>query len=148
MGFIDLIRELRTGEADPGKAAAGMKFLGWLCLFGGVWNFVLPKVAPLKEAGFRLPEDFPYLALLAFSTVGVLSVFSALEVRLMFHRFLVPYEKMEDLPEKIGFFTAGLLIRSDLPGVPSRIRFSGFGMKKILQVVNDARADYRPTFAD
>jgi hypothetical protein len=34
-----------------------------------------------------------------------------LEVRVMFHRNFIPYEKMDDLPEKIGFFSRGLLIR-------------------------------------
>lgn len=342
MGFTDLIRELRTGKADPKKAAAGMKILGWVCLFGGVWNFVLPQVAPFKEAGFRLPAGYPVLALLAFFIIGALSLVSArgirdlepwgrrlaqgavgllllgvvlfalalpsmvplpvaghfrlvfpvfflialaqfalpawfgirylgrlpvrdpfsgdlpprlpdepaapsaspdsprykdspfpfgilgtflvlmalpmaaffigrqhlgpegfalvfllgfififvgptlfnylpspfakgrrqlaaftgggsiylfngswpffrlvvyddaLEIRVMLHRFLVPYDRMEDLPEKVGFFTTGLFIRSDLPGVPSRIRFSGFGMKNILRVLNDARAGRHP----
>ena len=64
---------------------------------------------------------------------------NALEVRVMFHRYLIPYDKMEAPPDKIGFFTSGLLIKSDLPGVPSSIRFAGFGMKKILQTVTQAR---------
>ncbi len=61
------------------------------------------------------------------------------EVRVEFHRFLIPYNKMVDLPNKIGFFSRGVLIKSDLPGVPSGIRFSGFGMKKILKVLNEMR---------
>jgi hypothetical protein len=62
------------------------------------------------------------------------------EVRVEFHRFFIPYNKMGDLPNKIGFFSRGVLIRSDLPGVPSGIRFSGFGMKKILKVLNEMRS--------
>ena len=46
------------------------------------------------------------------------------------------------IPDKIGFFSSGILIRSDLPDVPSSIRFSGFGMKKIMQVVSGARKAY------
>jgi hypothetical protein len=61
------------------------------------------------------------------------------EVRVEFHRFFIPYDKMGDLPNKIGFFSRGVLIKSDLPGVPSGIRFSGFGMKKILKVLNEMR---------
>ncbi len=61
------------------------------------------------------------------------------EVRVEFHRFFIPYNEMADLPNKIGFFSRGVLIKSDLPGVPSGIRFSGFGMKKILKVLNEMR---------
>jgi hypothetical protein len=62
-----------------------------------------------------------------------------IEVRVEFNRFFIPYNKMGDLPSKIGFFSRGVLIKSDLPGVPSGIRFSGFGMKKILKVLNEMR---------
>jgi len=350
MGFIDLIRELRTGEPNLKKAAKAMKFLGWGCLFGGLWNYVLPQVAPFKETGFRLPTYYPILALIGFSIIGALFLLSArgilemeswgkkagqaaitlllvgiflfsahimsefvqfttsdgsfkimfyiffaialaqfglpayfgfrylgrlptkddpystvhynpneisrslsermsegattlhseikykdspfpfgimvtfpfliavpllgmfigqkyagpesialifplvflfiflgptifnylsspfqknrklvtaftgggsiflfhgswpffrlmvyenaLEVRVMFHRFLIPYEKMDDIPNKIGFFSTGILIKSDLPDVPSSIRFSGFGMKEIVQIVSETRNSY------
>jgi hypothetical protein len=353
MGFFDLIREQRTGEPNLKKAAKAMNFLGWGCLVGGLWNFLLPQVAPFKETGFHLPTYYPLLALIAFSMIGALFLLSArgiremkswgkkagqaaitlllaaivlfpvlvmpdfvrlppgdgpfrivfyvflamamaqfvlpayfgfrylgrlparddpystinynpgeisrtladrmaegattargetrykdspfpfgimgtfpliiavplltmflgerfvgpegialmfpvmfgfiflgpaifnylsspfqenrklvtaytgggsiylfhgswpffrlmvyddaLEVRVMFHRFLIPYEKMEDIPGKIGFFSTGILIKSDLPDVPSSIRFSGFGMKKIAQAVNAARSAYMAT---
>lgn len=349
MGFIDLIQELRTGAPNPKKAAKIMKFLGWGCLFGGLWNFILPQTEPFK-ADFQIPASYPYVALIAFIAVGVLfliaargvleleprgkrfgqaavilllaeiilfplmilpefmqfpagggisknipyvffaialaqfglpayfgcrylgrlpvkdepydvsqynpdnisrslsekmnerttsqaveakykdspfpfgimgtfpfliavplllvfamekyggpeaiglvfpwvilfvflcptifnylpspfeknrkllasftgggSIFlfhgsvpffrlmvygDALEVRVMFHRFLIPFDRMEDFPNKIGFFTTGILIKSDLPDVPSSIRFSGFGMKKIVGVVNEARTSF------
>jgi hypothetical protein len=64
------------------------------------------------------------------------------EVRVEFHRFFIPYESMADFPEKVGFFTRGLLIASDLPGVPSKIRFAGFGMKNIVEIVSEARAKF------
>ena len=57
----------------------------------------------------------------------------------MFHRFFIPYNKMEDLPEKIRFFSSGIPFKSDLPGVPSTIRFYGFGSKGILEVVKEQR---------
>lgn len=66
------------------------------------------------------------------------------EVRTMFHRFFIPYDKMGAIPNKTGFFSRGLLIQSDLPGVPSSIRFSGFGMKKILKVLNEMRSKCLP----
>lgn len=350
MGFIDLIRELRTDAPDLKKAAKATKYLGWLCLFAGVWNFILPQVAPFKETDFHFPASYPYAALIGFTIVGALFLFSArgipemepwgkragqaaiilllaemflffalvmpgfmqfpatdptfriiacvffaiamaqfvvpayfgfrylgrlptkdepygtadydqehvtraisermneratsqhpemtykdspfpfgimvtfplliavplllmfvaqkyagpealgvlfpivflfifvgptifnylsspfevnrrlvasftgggsiflfngswpffrlmvyddaLEVRVMFHRFLIPFDKMDDIPSKVGFFTSGILIKSDLPEVPSRIRYSGFGMKKVVQVVNEARGAF------
>lgn len=65
-----------------------------------------------------------------------------LEIRAMFHRYFIPYDKMDNIPDKVGFFNRGLLIKSDLPDVPSGIRFSGFGMKKIVEVVNETRNNY------
>ncbi len=344
MGFMDLIRELRTGDPDVKKAANTMKYIGWFCLFGGVWNFTLPQLMPFDKAGFHIPASYPYAALVGFAVVGglflyaargirelepwgkkagqaailllmaevviffamvfpdmpdtdgtfriisrvffaiamaqfvvpayfglrylgrlptrrdpydssrynpdeitralsermnertgarpgepvykdspmpfgilgtfllligppmllviavqryagleamgvmipfvVLIIFTvppifnylpspfqqhrkliasftgggsiylfngswpffrvmvyedALEVRFMLHRFLIPYDRMDDIPDTVGFFSTGILIRSDLPDVPSRIRFSGFGMKKIAQTMHDAR---------
>ncbi|HTP66767.1 MAG TPA: hypothetical protein VMJ66_15350, partial [Geobacteraceae bacterium] len=83
---------------------------------------------------FLFSGSWPFFRLIVYE--------DALEVRVMFHRFLIPYEKMADLPGKIGFFSTGILIRSDLPGVPSGIRFSGFGMKNIIRVINDARSAF------
>lgn len=350
MGLFDLIRELRTGEPNLKKAAKTLKYLGWGCILGGLWNFVLPQIMPFKETGFSLPTYYPILALIGFSIIGALFLISArgtlemepwgkkagqiaiillifeillfsafvmpeftqfpstdrpfnfmfyiffaivmaqfvvpayfgfrylgrlptksdpccsvhfnsneishshseritdgvtnlypemkykdspvpfgivgtfplliavpllgmiigqkyvgpesmallfpfvflfiflgptsfnyfsspfqnnrklvtsftgggsifllhgswpffrllvyenaLEVRFMFHRFLIPYEKMDDIHDKIGFFTTGILIKSDLPDVPSSIRFSGFGMKKIVQIINETRNRY------
>ena len=62
-----------------------------------------------------------------------------LEIRVMFHRFFIPYERMDDIPEKIGFFSRGILIKSNLPGVPSGIRYQGFGMKRVVQEINRNR---------
>jgi hypothetical protein len=83
---------------------------------------------------FLFSGSWPFFRLMVYD--------DALEVRVMFHRFLIPYEKMDDIPNKLGFFSTGMLIKSDLPDVPSSIRFSGFGMKRIVQVVNEARNSY------
>ena len=68
-----------------------------------------------------------------------------IEVRVMLHRFFIPYDKMDDVPQKIGFFSRGLLIKSDLSDVPSSIRFHGFGLKKILELVNENRNKFKDT---
>jgi hypothetical protein len=64
------------------------------------------------------------------------------EVRVMFHRFYIPYEAMAEFPNTVGFFSRGLLIKSDLPGVPSSIRFAGFGMKRMVRTVREARTKH------
>ena len=83
---------------------------------------------------FLFNGSWPFFRLLVY-TDGV-------EIRSTFHRYFIPYNKMEDIPDKIGFFNRGILIRSDLPDVPSGIRFSGFGMKKILKVVNETKNEH------
>jgi hypothetical protein len=80
---------------------------------------------------FLFHGSWPFFRLIVYD--------DALEVRVMFHRFLIPYERMEDIPGKIGFFSTGMLIKSDLPDVPSSIRFSSFGMKKLVQIVSETR---------
>jgi hypothetical protein len=76
--------------------------------------------------------SWPFFRLLVYD--------DGVEVRVMFHRFFIPYDKMEDLPDKIRFFSlGGILFKSDLPGVPSRIRFHGRNSKKILEFVNERR---------
>ena len=83
---------------------------------------------------FLLHGSPPFFRLLIYS--------DGLEVRFMFHRFFIPYDEMDDIPDKVGFLSRGILIKSDLPDVPSGIRFSGFGMKKIVKVVNETRRKY------
>ena len=350
MSFLDFIRELRTGEPDPRKAARAMKILGWVCVLGGVWNCAIYYLAPFDESPFNLPASYPYLALIVFLSLGVIFLLSArgikegapwgkkvgqlavvllvasfigamffffpvdaiplkgndvpiiyiiflvvflaqfgvpayfgirylgrlpvkddfysdrrfepelisqvtdyevssgsltmhhkykdsfspfgllgtmslliavplvailivekyagpekmalvflpaflfiflspvvynflsspferdrslvaaytgggsfflfggswpffrliiyrdgIEVRVMFHRFFIPYDKMDDLPQKVGFFSRGILIKSDLPDVPSNIRFYGFGMNKIVEKLNEQRNKYMTT---
>ena len=343
MDFFDFIKELRKGEPDIGKAQKAMKILGWICIVGALWNFIIYFIAPFKDSPFNLPPQYPYLALISLLLIGALffrssrgigemepwgkksgqmatvllicvfvgfmffvfptkaiplhdntfsivflvfavvfvaqfivpayfgvrylarlpvkedysseryrpqgrsmiteeriyreriapqvrykeallpfgpigtfalllavpmliiligqkyygpefmpfffgpfflfiflgpvlynnipssfqkerkivasftgggSIFlfhgswpffrlivyeDGLEIRFMFHRFFIPYDKMEDIPDKVGFFNRGILIKSDLPDVPSGIRFSAFGMKKMVEVVNQTR---------
>lgn len=65
-----------------------------------------------------------------------------LEIRVMLHRFFVPYDKMSDPPEKLGFFNRGIFIESDLPGVPSGIRYSGFGMNKVIKTIKHHKSQF------
>lgn len=132
---------------------AGEKFLG-----EGVLMVILPIMFALFFLGTPLfnlmlsPFEKDRVLLKAYIGGGSIYLFNgswpffrlmvyadALEVRVMFHRFLIPYGEMEDIGDKVGFFSSGLLIKSDLPGVPSRIRFSGFGMKKIVKFVYETR---------
>ncbi len=83
---------------------------------------------------FLFNGSWPFFRLMVYK--------DGVEVRVMFHRYFVPYDEMADLPDKLGFFSRGLLIKSDLPGVPSRIRFSGFGMKNLVRTVSELRAKH------
>jgi len=347
MDYFDFVKELRRGKPSKKKAEKAMKIIGWICIFGAVWNFVLPLIAPFEKFPFNLPESYPLAALISLSIVGILFLISSrgirqkkrwgvqaaqisiilvlgimilfgvvcifllkdflpedtifliisaiiftlvfgqflilaffglqylgrlpvketdiseirfgieyqvddkvsetnsfisgqvhtykdalfpfgiggtfvllvggllitvftvgkylgesmmsviflagfafaffgpmiynrlpspfeknrqfiasytgggsvllfhgtwpffrlivyedgLEVRVMFHRFFIPYEHMEDIPEKVGFFSRGILIKSNLPGVPSGIRFMAFGMKKVVQTIIEAKTD-------
>jgi len=83
---------------------------------------------------FLFHGSWPFFKLIVYK--------DGLEVRAMFHRFFIPYDKMDDIPDKVGFINRGILIKSDLPDVPSGIRFSGFGMKKIVAVVTETRGKH------
>ena len=84
---------------------------------------------------FLFSGTWPFFKLIVYK--------DGLEIRVMFHRFFIPYDKMEDFPEKIGFFSRGILIKSNLPSVPSGIRFQGFGMKRVLEIVTQNRTIFR-----
>jgi hypothetical protein len=86
---------------------------------------------------FLFGGSWPFFRLLVYE--------DAVEIRTMLQRYLIPYDKMEDLPERIGFFSRGILFKSDLPDVPSRIRYQGFGMKKVLKVLSETRNKYLET---
>jgi len=124
--------------------AAGPERLPWFILPALLLVFGLPVAynfarSPFQErrtavavftgggSTFLFSGSWPFFRLLMYD--------DGLEVRVMLNRFFVPYDRMEEPPEKVGFFSRGLLIRSDLPGVPSRIRFYGARTKKIVHLV-------------
>jgi len=80
---------------------------------------------------FLMNGSWPFFRLLVYA--------DGVEIRFMFHRYFIPYDRMEDLPEKLGFFSTGVLFRSDLPKVPSSIRFYGFRSKVVLAAVQEQR---------
>jgi hypothetical protein len=80
---------------------------------------------------FLFHGSWPFFRLLVYR--------DALEVRVMYHRFLIPFDMMEELPETVGFFSSGIPIRSNLPGVPSCIRFNGFGSNRIAKSLHGAQ---------
>ena len=109
----------------------------------GLWNRIPSPfqktrrvVASFTGGGgiFLFHGSWPFFRLLVYE--------DGLEARFMFHCFFIPYDRMAPLPEKAGFFALGLIIRSDLPGVPSRIRFFGFLLSKILDRIHEAREKF------
>lgn len=130
---------------------AGSKAMGFLFaptilfLFVGpvVFNY-LPSVfekdrrlvAAFTGGGsiFLFHASWPFFRLMVYE--------DAVEIRVEYHRFLIPFERMDDVPEKVGFFSRGILIKSNLPDVPSSIRFNGFGMTKITRTVHATRSGY------
>ena len=83
---------------------------------------------------FLFNGTWPFFRLLVYA--------DGVEIRVMFHRFFIPYDRMEDLPEKPGLFSSGVPFRSGLPEVPSSIRFYGFRSKGVLEAVREQRDRY------
>jgi hypothetical protein len=83
---------------------------------------------------FLFNGSWPFFRLLVYQ--------DGVEIRAMFQRHFIPYDKMDDIPDKVGFFSRGILFKSNLPDIPSGIRFQGFGMKKIVKVVYEMRSQY------
>lgn len=82
-------------------------------------------------SALMMNASWPFFRLLVYS--------DGIEIRFMYQRYFIPFDKLGDIPEKIGFFNRGIEIKCDLPDVPSSIRFSGFGMKKMLKELNELK---------
>jgi hypothetical protein len=83
---------------------------------------------------FLFQATVPFFRLLLYN--------DGLEVRFMLQRYFIPYDRMAASPEKTVFFSSGLLIESDLPGVPSSIGIAGTGTKELLGKINQLRDAY------
>ena len=81
MDFFDILKELRKGNPDIQKAGKAMKVLGWICLFGAIWNFAIYYLAPFDESPFNLPPSFPYLALISLLFLGGLFLYSSQAIK-------------------------------------------------------------------
>lgn len=77
MDYFDLIKELWKGEPNPKKAEKAMKILGWICIFGAIWNFVWYCIDPFEKSPFNLPPSYPYFALIGLLLIGMLFFRSA-----------------------------------------------------------------------
>ena len=83
---------------------------------------------------FQFNGSWPFFRLIIYE--------DGIEIRVMLHRFFIPYNEMGEIPDKLGFFNRGILIESNLPEVPSGIRFSGFGMNKIVKILNLNKTEF------
>jgi len=77
MSFFDLISYLRTREPNVANTAKVMKVIGWFCILGGAWNYIVPQLMPFARSPFKLPPDYPVFALAIFSFLGGLFILSA-----------------------------------------------------------------------
>jgi hypothetical protein len=72
----------------------------------------------------------------------------ALEVRIFFHAYLIPYKQMQGAPEQSGTLSRGLTIRSHLPGVPKKIVFYGLGTTDIITIIEDYKRQKKTTISN
>lgn len=118
----------------------------FLCLSAVLYNFVS---SPFERArsliasctgGGRTLQTFQFCGTWPFFRLMVYG--DGVEVRVMFHRFFIPYDKLDDLSSGTVFFSEGLYIESDLLDVPSSISFYGFRMRKVLEAVDENARKY------
>jgi hypothetical protein len=65
-----------------------------------------------------------------------------LEIRVLLHRFFIPFEKIKEISAVGSFLNRGILIKSDLPSVPTEIRFNKLAIQKVIQSINEAKSKY------
>lgn len=80
---------------------------------------------------FMLNGSWPFFRLLIYD--------DGLEVRFFLHAWFIPYARLESITLQRAFLSRALLIRSDLPRVPNRIRFSSSRQKELLARIEDCR---------
>ena len=80
---------------------------------------------------FMLNGSWPFFRLLVYA--------DGIEIRFFLHAWFIPYAKLESISLKRMFVTRNLLICSDLPGVPSRIRFASFRKEALLARIEACR---------
>lgn len=118
-------------------------------------GFVLIFFTPIVYNYFPSPFQKRRETIAAFTGGGSIFLFTGtwpffrlfiyedgIEIRVMLHRFFIPYDEMGEFPDKLGFFNRGILIESNLPDVPSGIRYNGFGMSKILKILQQNKTKF------
>lgn len=119
----------------------------FLCLSAVLYNFVSSPferarslIASCTGGGKTTLQTFQFRGTWPFFRLMVYG--DGVEVRVMFHRFFIPYDKMDDLSSVTWFFSEGLHIESDLLDVPSSITFYGIIMRKALEAVDENARKY------
>lgn len=136
-----LVSQLAEGAAAPGVFLPVLLLL----VFGPILFNYLPSPfqkqrRPLDAATgggsiLLLNGSWPYFRLLIYE--------DGLEVRFFFHAWFIPYARLESATLQRVFFSTALLIRSDLPKVPNRIRFFSFRKKDLLARIEARLKEFR-----
>ncbi len=74
VAILDLIRDLRKGEATPDKATKYLRNFGVLSILGGVWNIIVPMIPTINESGFPFPLYFAETAFVSLILIGGISL--------------------------------------------------------------------------
>ena len=131
---------------DPHLVPFSITVIIFLCLSAVLYNFVS---SPFERArsliasctgGGRTLQTFQFQGTWPFFRLMVYE--DGIEIRVMFHRFFIPYDKMDNLSSETWFLGEGLYIESDLRDVPSSITFCGFRMRKVLKAVDESARKY------
>ena len=122
-------------------------------LFPLVW-FVPWFFAPVLYNGVPSRFEAQHTHVDAYTCGVLIGVFSAtlpfarllvyeegVELRVMFQRYFLPYPQLDAFETKVRFLSSfQLTLRSDLPGVPRKIRVSALRSAALLEQVNALRA--------
>jgi hypothetical protein len=125
-----------------GLGGPGLFLLFFLLLFFGpiLFNYLPSPFEKQREvieqvtgggSIFMLNGSWPFFRLLVYA--------DGIEIRFFLHAWFIPYARLESISLKRMFLTRNLLIRSDLPGVPSRIRFAGARKEALLARIEACR---------
>ncbi len=120
----------------------GAVFPIFLVLFFGpvLYNYIpspFQKQRKARDAAtgggsiFFLNGTWPLFRLLIYA--------DGIEIRFFLHAWFIPYSKLERISLSRNFLSRALLICSDLPKVPSRIRFFSFRKKDLLEKIEACR---------
>jgi hypothetical protein len=114
----------------------------FLIIFGGpiLYNYIPSPFQKKRQAVeiatgggsiFLLNGSWPFFRLLIYA--------DGIEIRFFLHAWFIPYPRLESVTLKRNFLSKALLICSDLPKVPSRIRFFSLRKKDLLARIEACR---------